>query len=121
MNTRDPRTWTDLSAHPACVGGAFDEAWYDGDLSSDLKMLRDLAFELTTAFSDPVTELMVLDDLTLFVRFSTGSLTADIFPAADDAGRRCFYIDDRRSTDELRLATTTEVVRHLRSVWRSPG
>ncbi|MFI4851625.1 MAG: hypothetical protein ACIAZJ_21110 [Gimesia chilikensis] len=75
----DPNTWKHLQDHPAFKKFEFCKewrTWYEGDNpENDLHLLRQCAIELLKNRPDTKTELVLLDDLTVFVEIRIGGLT----------------------------------------------
>jgi hypothetical protein len=107
MNVSDPTTWHDLSKHPR-FNGDFDPRWYDGDVASDLAMLRQVAETILEEFPQAQCDLNVLDDCTMYITADVGnSVHADVFLARTDDNRPCYFID------LLKVAPLTSLVYSL--------
>ena len=114
MNTQDPSTWLDISA-------SFDANAYDGDMDADLALLRSGALHILNAFPSYSCELVVLDDLTMYVRITEAASTvAELCTSTADDGQPCYFIALLRPTNEIRVKTVEEVIEVLRkasSAW----
>lgn len=76
-----PSSWINLSEHPSFEIYKFGDnwrEWYEGeDPDDDLSLLRECAEQLVHTLPNATVELIVLDDLTTFVRIFCGNLRGD--------------------------------------------
>lgn len=111
MKTNDPRTWHDISNHPALEGGEFDPSWYDGDVNVDLQMLRVAATEILSQHPQYECELFLLDDCTMYMTVEMGgAIRCSIYPAKTDDDKPSYFLDIESNDKEIRVESVEDVL-----------
>jgi hypothetical protein len=112
---------------------AFDPDWYvhrdprlptavqSACAARDIRNLADTCAALEQRFGQLSHELFILDDLTVYVHVTTGSLTLDIYPMhLDDSGNiMMLFVTSPIEADELVFTSVADVVPRLDSLIRS--
>ena len=125
----DPTVYDDGRTLPA----VFDPDWYvhqeprlATDIQSacaaqDIRNLVDACASLEQRFGPHCHELFILDDLTVYVRVTVGSLTLNIYPMHldDDGNVLMLFLESPIEIDELAFKSVADVVPKLDSLLRS--